>query len=1070
MRLAVALGIEFNVDAPRRVYSRGWGFDCLNSHPIMCSWTITIQDLNDRPTEITFDLFKDSSPLVIGLDLKRYTSTDNFRHELIIKRPKDKQARILRTYITGDSSVDYRVRAELVKMPRSYALTQSHIGDRPATIVKRLHRLTHAPEKEMMGILRGAGILSEQMKKVVTEVAQSCEICAKSGPPSVSRKLSVSHINQAFNEEVQMDFMYCMIRGTRHVVIHFVDSGTAFSEAVIVPGRHMDVIIGAIEKEWINRHGAPRFMSGDDEFDGTKKKKLGAFLESRNIGMKARPVRRHNKLGIVERKHATIKRILERLQLDKSETSDSILLSRAVFFSNCFCGSHLLSSFQLAKGYAPSLLGLPARIIDNELLQAHKEQQAVRALQRVARTRSANENPHYNPGDHVYFFYRSSKQNEQDEWKRGIVKSSERYYVNITIEESQRTTKVAYEDLRLRPQSQLTRELMDSSVEFYLGMADGGESQQPGSQALTSATQKVFGNGTNNSVKDIGEYAQHPSSGSLADRSLGTSEQLVLRHINEKIGGRQVTEREIEFAPEWLLQKAVVKEYRDNWESAYKKIEWKEIPRDGNIISSHVVYKVKKSETGEQSMKARLVLHGNRDDKKEEIRKDSSAADMMVTRLILSLSTILRFTVGVADIKGAYMQSGPIGRDLYVRPPGKMAALSGNPKALWHLVKLPYGVVEASRQWLKTSDEWLLEDTRMKRASGIHQLFVRRNTSGIIDLLVAKTSDDFLVSGNKTTVENFFSRLKSRFEVGKAIIASVMKFNGCEIVIEKDGGIVLNMNEYIERLKPVELSRTRRKQIDQLATADENSMYRALAGTLMYLGNGTLPQAALATSLMQQRLGRLMVSHIVEGNKLLHELLKLESKITFRPPDQNAEGTVTTFSDASHGGRESSYGQTGGISGLMMLEDKTGNPIFHAIGWTSHKQKRISHSSFGAEIIACGDMDERGHFIREALRDLFPSSGIKHELCVDSRALFDTVTTLHESKEFRLRPTVTRIRDSFESGELDTLRWVAGIDNVADTLTKANLTLFGKLNNVLASGVWSISMNRTTALNSEEWR
>lgn len=114
-----------------------------------------------------------------------------------------------------------------------------------------------------------------------------------------------------------------------------------------------------------------------------------------------------------------------------------------------------------------------------------------------------------------------------------------------------------------------------------------------------------------------------------------------------------------------------------------------------------------------------------------------------------------------------------------------------------------------------------------------------------------------------------------------------------------------------------------------MATGDENSQYRALEGTLMYLGNGTLPQAAFYTSLMQQKLGRLKVAHIVDGKNLLNELLKLKSWVTFRPSEPGSEATVTKFAGESHGGRESSYGQMGVITGLMMLEKGSKNRRYH---------------------------------------------------------------------------------------------------------------------------------------------
>lgn len=36
---------------------------------------------------------------------------------------------------------------------------------------------------------------------------------------------------------------------------------------------------------------------------------------------------------------------------------------------------------------------------------------------------------------------------------------------------------------------------------------------------------------------------------------------------------------------------------------------------------------------------------------------------------------------------------------------------------------------------------------------------------------------------------------------------------------------------------------------------------------------------------------------------------------------------------------------------------------------------------------------------------------------MDSRGLFDTISTLHVGKEYRLRQTVQMIRDSFEDGD-----------------------------------------------------
>lgn len=85
MRLSEALGISFKVRESDKRYDRGWGFEGLGSLPVACSWSITIQEVQGLPTTFDFDLFEDNSPLIIGLDLKRYSNTENFSHDRMFK-------------------------------------------------------------------------------------------------------------------------------------------------------------------------------------------------------------------------------------------------------------------------------------------------------------------------------------------------------------------------------------------------------------------------------------------------------------------------------------------------------------------------------------------------------------------------------------------------------------------------------------------------------------------------------------------------------------------------------------------------------------------------------------------------------------------------------------------------------------------------------------------------------------------------------------------------------------------------------------------------------------------------
>lgn len=143
---------------------------------------------------------------------------------------------------------------------------------------------------------------------------------------------------------------------------------------------------------------------------------------------------------------------------------------------------------------------------------------------------------------------------------------------------------------------------------------------------------------------------------------------------------------------------------------------------------------------------------------------------------------------------------------------------------------------------------------------------------------------------------------------------------------------------------------------------------------------------------------------------------------------------------------------------------------FHIIDWESSKQRRVSHSSYGAEILACTDVDDRGYGIKEALSSIFQNQTFKPKLNVDSKGVYDTITTLHEGRDYRLRQTVQRIRDSFESGDLDYLRLIQGFVNIADSLTKKNYVSQRLLNRIAYTGMLKLPTHRYFEVDNKTWK
>ena len=239
-----------------------------------------------------------------------------------------------------------------------------------------------------------------------------------------------------------------------------------------------------------------------------------------------------------------------------------------------------------------------------------------------------------------------------------------------------------------------------------------------------------------------------------------------------------------------------------------------------------------------------------------------------------------------------------------------------------------------------------------------------------------------------------------------------------------DGTVHFSIKEYLGTIKPLVATRERRKEFDSLCTAAELTAYQGLAGSLNFLGHGVLPQASFAASFMQQAVRPLKVSILITANKLLLEINKLEANITFRPPNNlGVTPSYLAFSDASHG--STPFGQTGYVSSMYLPAGSGG--LYHVIDWLSCKQTCVVFSSIGDEILAAETFSGRESMISERLKVVFSAEHpLPFVLTVDSHGLFSTAKTLDEGSEYRLRPTVARMRDSLETGEISVKQWIAG--------------------------------------------
>lgn len=242
--------------------------------------------------------------------------------------------------------------------------------------------------------------------------------------------------------------------------------------------------------------------------------------------------------------------------------------------------------------------------------------------------------------------------------------------------------------------------------------------------------------------------------------------------------------------------------------------------------------------SGVLRLKARLVLHDSRDKKRFTARRDISAADLSVVKILVSLTALLNFYLATANVKGAYMQSGIIQQNIYVRP---LKRLASRRLFKWKLNRLPYGIVEAKRLWLCALETWLLDQNKLYTVSSMEQFHYKLEYDGMIELLVAEVVDNILVSGLNNYVTTFLYDLRKRFELRNVQRGNELTLLGCKWLADFDGNIRVSMLECFNRIKRLPISEVER--CNPIDTANEGGIHfcRSYVGTDFYLGHAVLP-------------------------------------------------------------------------------------------------------------------------------------------------------------------------------------------------------------------------------------
>lgn len=153
----------------------------------------------------------------------------------------------------------------------------------PKVFARIMHRLAHAPAAQIKNSCAHAFILTPKLEIQIDNVSKACGICRRTGRPAASIKVSLMHVNAAFNTETKIDFAYQDIGGSKYKTLIFMNTVALYTEGKTETSRKAETVMPTLENYWILMHVAPSSTSADDEYNQTKTKPM---LTSHNITFK----------------------------------------------------------------------------------------------------------------------------------------------------------------------------------------------------------------------------------------------------------------------------------------------------------------------------------------------------------------------------------------------------------------------------------------------------------------------------------------------------------------------------------------------------------------------------------------------------------------------------------------------------------------------------------------------------------------------------------------------------------------------------------------------------------------
>ena len=245
-------------------------------------------------------------------------------------------------------------------------------------------------------------------------------------------------------------------------------------------------------------------------------------------------------------------------------------------------------------------------------------------------------------------------------------------------------------------------------------------------------------------------------------------------------------------------------------------------------------------------------------------------------------------------------------------------------------------------------------------------------------------------------------------------------------------------------MNPIPISRSRSSQKGSLLTESEKIAYRALVGQLIWIATHTRPDISFETCERSVSFKNATVADLLQLNKLVFRVKSSNVNLFFPKLKSLEKCTLECYADAAFKNLPTKRSQ-GGL--IIFLKDELGQrcPLL----WQSKKLERVADSTLTAETLALLEGAKISIYLAAIFKQILGDVKLNIKYFTDNKSLSDSLVSLKQVKDHRLRLEATVLRQMLQREEIMEVTWVNSSEQLADCLTKKGVCI-DKLQNAIS--------------------